>query len=151
MVKKRIVNNISSKKDKNVVKSAVSSDNEIIAWRFHRIDKNGVFAFDPDREDFDRKLIFDKILEFSNMKWAQLKMATHDQSKSKHHFIGYESMSSIAKSRFDALKLNNDEDRVFSIAVNNLIRIIGLRNNSFFDVIWYDPKHEFCPSKLKHT
>lgn len=136
---------------KNVVKTEVNSENMPIAWRFHHIDRDGEFAFNPVRDDFNNEFMFQKILEFSGMKWSQIRKATHDNNKSKHHFLEYDALSKKAKARFDKLELSEHADQFFSIAFNNRIRVIGIRNDSYFDVLWYDPNHEVCPSNLKHT
>ena len=139
------------KKNKNVIKSNGSSDGEVVAWRFNKIDRNGQFAFDVNRSDFDKTLMFNKILELSSMTWAELRRATHDNGKSKHHGISYHAMSQAARDRFDWLELMEDEDTLYSISVNNIVRIIGFKKDNYFDVLWFDPRHEVCLSRLKHT
>ena len=119
-------------------------------WTFTDIDKSGKFAFDICRKDFDLKLVFSKMIDFSNMKWSDIRKHTHDWSnKSKHHFLEYDSLSKDAKDRIEVKQLNDDLDSIFSFALNNKIRIIGIRRGVMFCVIWYDPEHEFCPSAKK--
>ena len=36
----------------------------------------------------------------------------------------------------------------WKIAFSN---VVGIRKNEDFHVLWYDPEHEVCPSKKKHT
>lgn len=60
-------------------------------------------------------------------------------------------MSQAARDRFDWLELMEDEDTLYSISVNNIIRIIGFKKDNYFDVLWFDPRHEVCLSRLKHT
>ena len=91
------------------------------------------------------------MINYSNMTWEEIKRQTHDQGKSKHHMISYDSLSKDARDRFDAKRLSDYEDSLFSFAFNNLTRIIGIRKSEKFEVLWYDPKHEVCPSTLKHT
>ena len=85
------------------------------------------------------------------MTWAEIKRQTHDGSKSKNHFLDTDGMSDDARKRIEALKLEDSTDQIFSFALENKIRIIGLRNDEFFHVIWFDPLHEFYLSEKKHT
>lgn len=38
-------------------------------------------------------------------------------------------------------------DSIFSFALMNKLRIIGIRQGDYFYVLWYDPKHEVYPVK----
>lgn len=76
---------------------------------------------------------------------------THDKGKPKHHFLSAESLSKEAAGRFEAMQLEEYSDAIFSFALQNKLRIIGIRANEHFYVLWYDPEHEVCLSKKKHT
>lgn len=128
-----------------------SSDTKNIVWVFDNIDKGGKFAFDLSREDFNHQLVLEKIIDYSSMTWSQIKQQTHDNNKSKNHEISVSKLSSEAKKRIKEKQLDEDTDSIFSIALQNKIRIIGIREDEKFHVLWYDPKHEVCPSKKKHT
>jgi len=39
----------------------------------------------------------------------------------------------------------NYADSIFSFALTNKIRLIGLKEGRVFYVIWYDPNHDFYP------
>lgn len=144
--------NTKSKSSKRTIKQdGYSSDNKRIIWRFDKIDRTEKFAFDLNREDFDHKEFMDKLLSYSTMTWAEAKRQTHDDGRSKNHSIDIASMSKEAKDRFKARELEDFYDAIFSFSLNNLWRIVGIRENEFFDVLWHDPNHEVCPSKLKHT
>lgn len=126
-----------------------SSDGMKIAWCFDMVDKNGPFSFVPERPDFDCQNILNKLISLSSMTWADLKKGTHDKGKSKHHVLSPDKLSSEAMKRVKALNLEEEQDRIFSLALENRLRIIGVRENEKFHVIWYDPKHKFCPSNKK--
>lgn len=123
-----------------------STENEFVSWCFDRIDRNGDFAFDIQRDDFDSKFILGKMIAISNMTWRELKRATHDNAKGKNHEIDADNFSAKAKRRFRELQLDEEADALFSIAISNKIRIFGTRRNAEFHPIWYDPNHEVCPS-----
>ena len=137
---------------KSTIINQYTSENLYVIWLFDRIDRNGNFAFDIHRHDFDHKGFLDKLFSYSRMTWREIRNQTHDTGKSKHHYITeVERFSDEAKSRLFALKLTEDTDRIFSFAFNNKLRIIGLREWEFFHAVWYDPYHEFYPSHKSHT
>lgn len=141
-----------SKGTKRVVeREKGSTDNLCSVWVFTNVDREGKFAFDVSRGDFRHKDVMEKLIEYSRMTWRAIKNHTHDKGKSKHHYLSYKSLSKDAQDRFMAKKLEKDSDALFSFALNNTLRIVGIREGEKFKVLWYDPKHEVCPSAKKHT
>ena len=128
-----------------------SSDSSCPVWLFDKLDKNGEFAFDVNSPDFNHKDFLSKMIEYSLIPWAAIKKQTHDENKSKHHYLDYSSLSKEAQDRIKALDMESLTDAIFSFAFNNTLRIIGFRDGEYFHVVWYDRHHSFCPSKLKHT
>lgn len=128
-----------------------STDNEHPVWSFDNIDRDGKFAFDVERSDFQHKEVIRKIIDYSSMTWSEIKRQTHDDGKSKHHFIVRDKLSKEANDRFSNKRLEEDSDSIFSFALQNKLRIVGIRRGKVFHVLWYDPNHEVCPSKKKHT
>lgn len=49
------------------------------------------------------------------------------------------------------MHLEEDSDRLYSIAMENKLRVIGLRERDRFHVLWYDPQHDVCTIGKKHT
>ena len=101
------------------------------------------------RSDFNHKEILEKIILYSNMTWSDIRKQTHDNNKSKHHFLEMESLSGAALERIRANKLEDFSDSIFSFALQNKLRLIGYRQDAFFHLVWFDPQHEFCPSQKK--
>ena len=152
MAKKKEINAKFLKSGKRCNPDSYSSDNHRPIWVFDKLDKNGSFRFDISSEDFGHKDFLDKMILYSNMTWAEIKRQTHDANKSKHHFLQLEKLSEEALERvrfyeYDKIYPNS----LFSFALNNLTRVIGIRTDEFFHIVWYDKYHKFCPSKLKHT
>ena len=117
-------------------------------WRFDKLDMDGKFAFDLSREDFRYREVLQKIMDYSRMKWQDIEKQTHDRGKSKHHFLkSLDSLSPEARERIRAKHLEEHADAIFSFAFENMLRVIGIREGEEFHVVWYDPKHEFCPSR----
>lgn len=140
---------VSLKAKKETVQTSQSSSNSKVIWVFDQIDRAGKFAFDTSRKKFNHKVVLDKMISYSGMTWSEVLSQTHDDGKSKNHLLDYEKLSREAKERIDTLKLNDDNDRIFSFALLNKLRIIGLRDKEKFFVKWYDPWHEFYPSTKK--
>lgn len=137
------------KNDKTVIRENVSTDNKNIIWTFDKIDTDGQFAFNINRNDFDIHQVMDKMIAYSNMTWAAIKHQTHDNGKSKHHTLNVDGFSDEAKKRFEFKQFQDYSDSVFSFALQNKLRIIGIRTGQIFHAVWYDCNHEFYPSKKK--
>ena len=128
-----------------------STDGELCFWTFKNIDRDGRFAFNPNRRDFDAKDLVAKLIGYSSMTWREIKRQTHDNGKSKHHEIDPSGLSKTAIERIKMKKLEENTDALFSFALSNKTRVIGIRKGAEFQAIWYDSEHEFVPSKPKHT
>lgn len=134
-----------------VKEQGYSTDGKKVIWLFDMIDRSGKFAFDLNRDDFLHREVMEKMIHYSNMSWAEVKGQTHDEGKSKHHLISFDKLSNDAFDRFKARHLDGYEDSIFSFALQNRLRVVGIRENEHFHVLWYDPDHEICPSKKRHT
>ena len=146
--KKRTVKGAYHEASKKTVKPENGYENSKIIWCFDRIDRNGPFAFDVNRQDFLPREILDKMISYSSMTWREITRHTHDDGKSKHHFLNdADKFSDAARARISAMKLGEDTDHIFSFALQNKLRVIGLRDREFFHVLWYDSRHEFYPSQ----
>ena len=148
---KRIKENRAPKKKLSKNPKNFSTENKLCFWTFRNIDRVGKFAFNPNRQDFNAKEFLIKLLDYSSMTWYEIKRQTHDDGKSKNHELNSDVLSKYAAERIRAKRLEDDIDAIFSFALNNKVRVIGIRNGAEFQVCWYDPKHEFAPSSLKHT
>ena len=153
MMSKKKTKKIYSENSKTTSRQSYSSDNEKIIWIFDSLDVDGNFAFNLDIIETNRHLkeIFSKTIEYSKYTWSEIKKQTHDESIFKHHELDYDGMSSEAKERINKLHLDEYTDSIFSFALQNKLRIIGIRVNEKFYVKWYDPEHKFYPGKKKHT
>ena len=144
---KRIIHGQNNKTSKTTVRVDASSEGEKVIFLFDRIDRDGKFAFDVSRADFDHKGFLQKVIDYSGMTWAEVRRQTHDAGKSKHHYLTEVSRySQEAQDRIEKLGLMQDTDRIYSFALGNKLRIIGLREREKFHVVWYDSNHEFYPS-----
>ena len=140
-------------KNKEVAKPVIDIENTIKdtdkpVFLFDCLDKNGKFAFRLDRKDFDAKSILQKIINYSNMTWREIRGQTHDNGKSKHHSISdITRLSDEATNRLEAMEKEDEADSLFSFAFTNLIRLWCLKKGKYFHILWYDSKHEVYPTK----
>ncbi|MBR5313111.1 MAG: hypothetical protein IKU40_09545 [Clostridia bacterium] len=125
--------------------STVSYDAQCPIWRFDQLDRSGEFAFDIER--VNHRLVLEKLIEYGNLTWGEIKRQTHDRTnKSKHHHLTGAKLSKEAEQRIRVKCLEEDIDDIFSFALMNKIRIIGLKRDAEFHIVWYDEEHRFCPS-----
>lgn len=150
MAKKKQTKKPNVSNQKQTTKLPVPSVNQKAVWFFDNVDKGGIFAFNPNRDDFDAKVILEKIISYSSMTWREIAEHTHDNGKSKHHFLDYKGLSDLAKKRLEEKAIGDDKwEQIFSFALTNKLRVIGLRENEKFHVLWYDPNHEVYPVKKR--
>lgn len=143
--KKISSNNRDNSKKITSVDANLSADKQTLVWSFDKTDRNDHFRFCCDRDDMQHDQLLSHIMEYSKRTWASIKLDTHDKgNKSKHHFLDYDELSACAKARVAAMHI---EDDIYSLALTNKLRIIGIRDGRVFRAIWFDPEHEFCPSK----
>lgn len=117
------------------------------SWCFELVDEEG--KWNPYRVDF--KFIVEHLVNFERMTWDEVFKKTHDSGKSGNHYITPDKLCKNAQDRFRKLNLEEYADSLYSIRLNNLIRIFGLLRDGVFYILWFDEKHEICPSKLKHS
>lgn len=147
-MRKKVPSSQKGNQKKVIPNAKNTTDNHHIVWRFEWRDMDGPFAFQLARKDFQHQEVLQKVIDYGNMTWAEIKKQTHDESKSKHHFLDMDGLSREAKERFDAKGFSGVyEDSLFSLALQNTLRIIGIRVNEYFYAVWYDPNHKFYPSK----
>lgn len=116
-------------------------------WRFDLIDRSGKFAFDLSRPDFKHREVLQKLMEYGNMTWDEIGRQQHDKSrKTKHHYLTFDDLSKEAIERIRIRHFDEETDIIYSFALQNLLRIIGFRQGAEFHIVWYDPKHVFCPT-----
>ena len=147
--KQKVVHQPNAARNKRVIQYDQSTDTRCLIWIFDAVDVDGDFNFDPKRSDFDAEEIFAKLIHFSKRTWSEIKKDTHDDGRSKHHFLNDARLSPEAEKRISRLNLDDQRDQIFSLSLSNMCRIIGLRDHEYFRVKWFDPKHKFCPSQKK--
>lgn len=107
------------------------------SWQFHLLDFDGPYC--PKSIHGQLLLeIHSKLKEFESMTWA-------DIEGKRHHFVTYESLSDVAKQRLKDIGMD-DLEQLFSLRLTGKQRIYGPRIGPVLKVLWWDPRHEACPS-----
>lgn len=140
-------NKINGKK----VKTASNPDSFLSknpSWRFSQCDTSHE-KWKISANEIDT-YIFDKLQSFEKMTWSDVISASGGKSVgTNNHYIKVEHLSNEAQNRLEELKIF--EDDLFSLRLNNTIRLFGILEDGVFRVLWRDYNHEVCKSNKKHT
>jgi hypothetical protein len=82
---------------------------------------------------------------------AQGKTLTDLTQNNRSHFLNGTGFSKEAATAMLRKGDQFDYDKVFSLRVGGTERIIGTFGDGIFEVLWWDPDHQFYPSYKKHT
>ncbi len=127
--------------DKKEVRSNSALLDSKPSWRFSTVDRNGPFAWPiGTKQELE---IVGKLHSFDSMEWSNIEGPDH-------HFIDLSKLSIQAKDRLQQIK-QDDIDQVFSLHLQGKPRIICIRDRHIAKLLWFDPEHQVCPSKKKHT
>lgn len=119
-------------------------------WKFEQIVTSGDFSLEACKE-LHIKQIIAKLKDFEGLTWQQIEQATHDRTnKSRHHAL---SLDKLTDKGIDAYKRKFlpqvQPTEIFSLALDNLKRLIGFREGSSFYVVWIDIEHKFVQTKKR--
>jgi len=82
---------------------------------------------------------------YEMMTWAQIR----DNHK-RDHSILCEDIEKFARDRLEVI-IRDDIDELFRFRINGPGRLWGIKEGSTFQVLWWDPEHEICPSAIRNT
>lgn len=118
-------------------------------WDFGNIDNDGCFALNTKTRSINTGLLLEKLISYSSMSWTQIKTMTHDEkNKTKNHYLDYMGISDEGRKRIKVKQISEENyELIFSFALDNKTRLIGLKNGRIFQAIWYDSEHSFYPVK----
>ncbi len=111
-------------------------------WRFGMIDHEGPWKWEIVGRDLTR--VMKRLGGLESQTFAELR------SSGDHHSIEADRLSQQAKKRLRELQ-RDDIDQVWSFRVTARKRVIALIDDNVFNLLWWDPEHEVCPSNKKHT
>ncbi|PIS00440.1 MAG: hypothetical protein COT84_07530 [Chlamydiae bacterium CG10_big_fil_rev_8_21_14_0_10_35_9] len=111
-------------------------------FRVEQMDKDGLWGWDKFEPSMIQEL-FKKIFEAQKLTWQSLR-------DNGSHPILYDKLSAEAQKRLRQLQ-KDDLDELYSLRISGSKRIWGIKEGNLFLILWWDPKHEVCPSLKKHT
>ena len=80
------------------------------------------------------------------MTWDQILV----KGKKSHHLVEITKLCKAAQDYLAETSIE-DIDEVLSLRLSGTERIWGILDRGVVELLWWDPKHEICPSLLKHT
>ena len=112
-------------------------------WHLGMLDVNGPWGWNTIEKTFFFDKILPKVSNFESMFWK-------DIVGRNNHEIPVSSIISEAQKRLAQIRLD-DTEVLFSFRLTGEQRIWGIKAGNIFKILWWDPKHQICPSLLKHT
>ena len=93
-------------------------------------------------ENKDLQEFLTKLLGFQEYNIAQL-------GQQGSHSVEVNLLTKEAKNRLEEISV--EEDSLFSLRLTGIKRIWCILNLNTLALLWWDPKHQVCPSHKKHT
>lgn len=87
-----------------------------------------------------------KLQNFETQKWQEILSASGGKSEghgNNNHFIPASQLPRIEKKEFIHCGYMEQYDKVFSLRLSGTERLIGIVDMNRFDILWYDPNHDF--------
>ena len=115
------------------------------SWRVASMDRDGPFGWNSVSCKTFLSDIWPKLRGYEAMTWKQIHAAPK-----KNHSTKVSSLSKKARDRLAEIE-QDDLTTLFRFRLTGKQRLWGIKRDIYFDILWWDPKHEVCPSKKKHT
>ncbi|MBU3029758.1 hypothetical protein [Paracoccus marinaquae] len=117
-----------------------------VRWSCDDPDTEGAWTWGVARqwaqEEWDAQ-IAPRLMEFSQLTWAEIDTFSSDSGHKMHHNMDIESICDEAQLRL--IEIEKYQDTIFRFRLGNLQRLWGFRILDEFTVIWYDPTHKIYP------
>ncbi len=118
----------------------ITSDKDYVQWCFSIFDRYCWHDNDHKGDSFNN--IANHLKGYQGLTWAGIKRKDHPVPKNKL----------ITEARDRLSYLNQDDiDELWRLELTGLQRLWGIRNQSIFRALWWDPQHKIYPTKKKHT
>lgn len=115
------------------------------SWQFSRLELVDPFGW----HSIDTALLHEireRLQAFESMTWNEILV-----KGSKHnHAIQTTALCKDARDRLKEIRLDDIEELV-SLKMSGEERIWGIKQHSVMLLLWWDPRHQVCPSHKKHT
>lgn len=131
------------KRKKATSSQPLTTQNKKLVWKVSGIDDNSNWGWQNITcPDFLRK-IWEKMRNFETMTWSQI-------LGRNHHMIPVSDIIKPAQERLRELK-HDDQEELVSFRIGGRERIWAIRSEEKAFLLWWDPNHEICPSRLRNT
>jgi len=118
-----------------------SLDKQTIAWHFHALDREHKDWGWDKLKAHQWKDILRHLISFEGMTWAALKQQAGGRRRgTNHHSLDVVGFNKTAQDRLKHLKLD-DYESLFSLRINNTLRLYGIRDGRVLRLLWHDPFH----------
>ena len=124
-------------------KSIASSPNRKLVWKVSKIDDNFKWGWNQITCPCFLKNIWEKMHNFETMTWEEI-------LGPNNHAISIDDITKDAKERLRKLE-HDDEETLVSFRITGEQRIWAIRSQDDAFLLWWDPKHEICPSNMRYT
>jgi hypothetical protein len=118
-----------------------SFDSQTISWHFHRLDRvHAEWGWDKLRARQWREILT-HLVSFEGLTWAEIQNQSGGRKRgSNSHSLEITELCKAAQDRLVELRLD-DFESVFSLRINNTLRLYGVRDGRVLQLVWHDPHH----------
>ncbi len=88
--------------------------------------------------------VMKRLAEMESMTWQVIRQTTGS------HSIPVSDLSRKAQARLVEIR-QDDVDELYSLTITGRRRVWEIMEGHTLKVLWWDPNHEVCRSRLKHT
>ena len=112
-------------------------------WAFRIADVGGPWCWTRMSAEESAEVL-DRLGSYESMSWQEI------DGPSKSHGVEFGSLAPKAQRRLMEIE-QDDAAEYFSLRINAKARLWGIRDQHVLRILWWDPRHEVCPSHKKHT
>ena len=123
----------------------IGHNTDFIAWRTGWMDDGGTWGWSNVKKEKYREIL-QKLGHWEQKTWAQVL----SEDPTSQHDVEVPKLTKDARDRLAAIKLE-DYDTLFRFRLSGRERLWGIRQENIFYLLWWDPKHQVCPSTMRHT
>ncbi|MBF0097355.1 MAG: hypothetical protein HQM04_10070 [Magnetococcales bacterium] len=112
------------------------------AWQFHLCDReHPLWGWDTLGEQGIISLLRQQLQSFESMTWSEIDRVSGGRIVgTNHHSLTVDGFTKGARDRLDEIFKGKIEE-LFSLRINNTVRIYGIREGRVLKRIWHDPHH----------
>lgn len=117
-----------------------------VRWSFELFDYQQDWRASPSSPEDSFRAVAQSMRSFEGRTWKEI------EANRKHdHPVERTRLCAEAQRRLNTLRYADDVDALWRFRFSGERRIWGIKQGDTLRVIWWDPNHQVCPSRLKHT